>query len=105
MAPKKKKVEQPGPIEQALKAQNQTAKTAQRKVSQSIALPMEQTPFYAQQVKHRFGTCWQCGTARETAGGLPNTGDAFWCARCKCYLPVRHDRKDVAKLPLIIGKK
>ena len=99
----------PGPLEQALKANEQSAKAAQRKASSkeltTPQLPADLEPFYAQQSKHNYGTCWQCGWARKTAGGLPNTGDAYWCDNCKCYLPIRHSRKDAAKIPLKTDSK
>lgn len=108
MAARKKKIEQPGPIEKQLQQQLNATKAAQRKASQpidSITLPIEVEPFFSQNKKHKYGTCWQCGTARKTAGGLPNTGDAYWCDSCKCYLTIRHDRKDAAKIPIKTDKK
>lgn len=104
-----KKPSEPGPLEKALKAQANTdraAKRATEKKTEPLTLNTKETlePFYTQQLRHKYGTCWQCGDRRNHAGGLPGGSDAYWCDRCKDWLPVRESRSDPAKVSIQIGK-
>jgi hypothetical protein len=115
MATKKtpKKQSELGPLEKALKAQDNADRAADRaaKLSEkkkneplTFSLPEAPDPFYTQQLKHKYGTCWQCGDPRNHAGGLPGGSDAYWCDRCKDWLPVRECRSDPAKVSIQVGK-
>lgn len=107
MAPRKPKTPAAqGPLEKALQEQERAKKAAQRKASKA-ALPLdlgitpETTRFYYENPKHKYGTCWQCGTARHTAGGLPGGADAYWCIPCNKYLAVRLLPSDPATIAIV----
>jgi hypothetical protein len=109
--PKKpKKTAAQGPLEKALKEQEKATKTAQRKASETM-LPMplgispEAAPFYYRNPKHKYGTCWKCGAARSSAGGLPGGTEAYWCGPCGGYLVVRDNPSDPSTLAIIEPKE
>lgn len=68
-------------------------------------LPETPPPFYAQQADHIYGTCWNCGRARETSGGNPGGKDAYWCSHCQEWLTVRISIKDTRLVDLITIKE
>ena len=111
MATKKaaKKPSEPGPLEKALKVQNNADRAAKRAIDNknaplTLSLPETPDPFYTRQSKHKYGTCWQCGDSRNHAGGLPGGSDAYWCDRCKEWLPIRESLADTAKVGIQVGK-
>lgn len=56
------------------------------------AAPAKKAPdpsFFLRDPKHPYGTCWNCGTAREIPGGLPNGFDSYFCKKCDRWLKVR----------------
>jgi len=106
MATKKrpKKLSEPGPLEKALKVQNTADRAAKRaidKKNEPLTICLSEAPFYARQSKHKYGTCWNCGDPRNHAGGLPGGTDAYWCDRCKAWLPVRDSPKDPSKVLIV----
>jgi len=104
-----KKPSEPGPLEKALKVKSnadRAAKLSEKRKNEPLtfSLPEAPDPFYTRQSKHKYGTCWQCGDPRNHAGGLPGGSDAYWCDRCKDWLPVRDSRSDPAKVSIQVGK-
>jgi hypothetical protein len=106
MAPKKlKRSTELSPLEKALKEKERATKAAQRKDSE-VMLPLklgitpEAARFYYRNPKHKYGTCWQCGVARLTPGGVPGGRDAYWCASCGQYLVVRNLPSDACTIAI-----
>jgi hypothetical protein len=111
MAPRKPKTPAAqGPLEKALQEQERAKKAAQRKASKAV-LPLDLgiapdvAKFFYRNPKHKYGTCWQCGAARHTAGGLPGGADAYWCIPCNKYLAVRDSPSDPAAIAIVEPKK
>jgi len=102
-----KKPSEPGPLEKALRVNSnadRAAKRATENKSEPLTFSLPEAFFYTQQSKHKYGTCWQCGDPRNHAGGIPGGSDAYWCDRCKDWLPVRECRSDPAKVSIQVGK-
>ena len=111
MAPRKpKQPRSSGPLEKALNEQEKAKKAAQRNASKAL-LPINLVPedgapiFHYQNPKHKFGTCWQCGAPRVSAGGSPGGSEAYWCDPCGGWLAVRESPSDPAQLMIIEPKK
>ncbi len=77
----------------------------QKETNPQKKLPENPPNFFAQQVKHQYGTCWSCGHARETPGGSPGGRDTYWCSNCQKWLTVRIGIKDTRLVDLIITKE
>lgn len=111
MAPRKpKKQPAQGPLEKALNEQLKATKAAQRKASEAVlpiplGIPPEAARFFYRNPKHKYGTCWKCGAARSSAGGLPGGTEAYWCGPCDGYLVVRDSPSDPSTLTIIEPKK
>ena len=84
-------------IEQQKKtAESVAAKALKPAASKALAKPLE--PFYTQQAKHKYGTCWKCGHSRLNAGGTPGGYETYYCHVCQQYLTIRHVRSDTPRL-------
>jgi hypothetical protein len=68
-------------------------------------LPETPPPFFAQQASHAYGTCWNCGHARETPGGSPGGKEAYWCKHCQKWLTIRVSVNDTRLVNLITTKE
>ena len=68
-------------------------------------LPETPQSFFAQQVKHQYGTCWRCEHARETPGGSPGGKDTYWCKQCQQWLTIRLSPKDTRSVDVVVVKE
>lgn len=103
-----KKQSEPGPLEKQFKATEQAEQIARHKASRGsepLTISTPSAPFFARNKRHPYGTCWQCGENRKSAGGLPGGADAYWCTACKEWLAVRDSQKDTAKIIYKADKK